>query len=171
MTLRSFSGTHDYNPEHVIRSIVEEWQLEGIDVEDHARDVLVPRITADLSEGLCPRCRQTLARFDGDRGAGSRLTPCRCVPICGPCGSDEANQGGGILGTGVSQFWRWPVRVGDRTKRANRAAAMFGPVHPAVLTGGSDGQPVMITDDGATPLVPRPMGGGWAEFGDDDDSD
>lgn len=164
-TAQSLSGTHPYEPQCVTRSIVEEWMLDGIDASERA-DEIAAEITERIHREVCPRCRGPLYGFEADMGAGSRVTPCRCVVICGRCGADEFNQA--ILRTGLSQFWRWPVRKSDITKRANRAAKLMGPATAGIVTASGDA-PVIVTEDGATELKPRPMSGGWAEFGYDDE--
>ena len=43
-----------------------------------------------LDSGKCPRCNGPLVRSEREYPAGSRLTDCRCIPVCGPCGFREA---------------------------------------------------------------------------------
>ena len=162
--IESLSGTHPSKTECVVTSIVEEWMLDGIDAHEQAVRIAA-QIRDDLADGRCPRCRGPLPE-PPELPAGSRVTPCRCAPICGRCGSDEANQA--ILGRGISQFWRWPVRKGDITKRAIKVEAMCERTPAVVAATGDD--LVALTDAGVTTLRPRPHPGGWFEFGHDDDA-
>jgi hypothetical protein len=163
MTIQSFSGAHPYRPQCVIDVIANEWLEYGLDVTKRATEMAVT-ITVKIDAGTCPRCNGVL---DLDMCAGSRATRCRCVPICGRCGSDEGNQT--ILGTGMSQAWRWPLRKGDITRRRNKVDAMGETVIALMVPG--DGALSMLTEDGVSQVKMRPNPGGWLEFGYDDTED
>jgi len=159
--IRSFSGAHPYRPQCVIDACSHDFP--GADYSKWRTDIAVG-ITRKLDGGTCPRCDSVL---DLKVTAGSRITRCRCVPICPTCGDDEGRQAS--FGTGVSQAWRWPVRKGDITRRRNK---WLKQVTPAVMElGGDDQVPVVLSDDGVTPVRTRPFPGGWAEFGYDDTPD
>lgn len=161
---RSFSGAHPYRPKCVIDVIVDEWAEDGIDQSENAVRI-AEQVTRDVDAGRCPRCKAEDALAIN---AGSRATPCRCIPICTRCGTDEFHQA--LLGTGLSQVWRWPVRKGDITKRANRAASKQ---RPKLVTLGTteDGDIVLLDESGVSQVQPRPHAGGWSEFGYDDNED
>lgn len=165
-TIQSFSGAHPYRPQCVIDDIVADWARYDIDARSRAID-LAEAFTQALEAGKCPRCNGPL---DPERVAGSRVTPCRCVPICPTCGSDEAYQA--VRGTGLSPLWKWPVRKGDMTRRRNKV--LSGPgvtIDLCTLTSDSDGEPVVISEEGVGRVVGRPHPGGWAEYGYDDTED
>jgi len=158
--IEAFSGTHDYDPAHVVASIELDWFDQGdFSPEELARlgHHWADRVTADLTEGRCPRCHDALNK---DIVAGSRVTTCRCIPVCPACGSDEGNQM--LLGRPSSRVWEWPIGKGHRTRRANKVAANS---QVALLSGDR-----IITSDGSHPLEPRPHPGGWAEYGRDDEN-
>jgi hypothetical protein len=78
--------------------------------------------------------------------AGSRITQCRSIPICGPCGSDECFEqldGAAGIGWGLSAAGEWPVDVEDIVERRDRYMPQR---QPAIITG--DGN--LITEDGST---------------------
>ncbi len=50
----SFSGTHEFRPECVVASIVDEWMLDGIDASDKAAEI-ASSIASAITKGNCPR--------------------------------------------------------------------------------------------------------------------
>lgn len=68
--------------------------------------------TADgiIENGRCPRCKGPLPE-PPEYPAGSRITRCRSIPICGDCGSDEAHQA--MDGSGYSSSGSWPLPVAE----------------------------------------------------------
>ena len=161
---RSFSGAHPFRPQCVIDAIVSVWAAADadLDVKDMARDNAAT-ITTKIDGGVCPRCDDPL---DLGNTAGSRVTRCRCVPVCPACGADEAHQG--LLRTGLSAPWRWPIRRGDRTKRRNKVASRSS-LAPLVM--GEGGSMSLLTDKGVSEVRMRPHPGGVMEFGYDDSDD
>ena len=95
MTIRSFSGAHPFRPACVITAAHDALGVgTGLgDRADHDEAVRVANKIVDaLNATTCPRCSTPLAR--SDRGAywdnaGSRVTRCRCIPICSDCGMHE----------------------------------------------------------------------------------
>lgn len=153
----SYSGTHPYRPQCAIESITrDDW---GFDATSVATDWVVS-VTQQVDQGVCARCGEDFPGGDV-LPAGSRLTACRCIPVCGPCGEDEANQQ--ILGREVSPVWKWPVRKSDRTKRRNK---VMEHAEPAILSGDT-----ILTEHGATKVDLTPRSGGWAQYGYDDSAD
>jgi hypothetical protein len=84
MAIRSFSGRH-------------EFQRTCLSKTDANEPGTVDQIVADINSGRCPRCRGPLPN-PPEFPAGSRVTRCRCIPICGGCGSDEAHEEADGLG-------------------------------------------------------------------------
>lgn len=161
-TIQSFSGTHPYDESHAALTVALDWH--GYDFsEDQLKRlsaVHAEAATGHLESGTCPRCRGPL---DAGNTAGSRITTCRCIPICPSCGEDEAIQR--MLGKPYSRLWQWPTTKSAKTRRRN--LAMKGAVTTTALVA-PDG--TVITEDGATELVPRQHPGGWAEFGMDEEA-
>jgi hypothetical protein len=141
MTIRSFSGTHEFFPQ-CLAGLLDDWPEQ------------VDSITEEIRTGWCPRCSERLPD-QPTMPAGSRITSCRCVPICGPCGEDEAV-------TGVYHPGDWPLDP-DAVRAA--VARWNAQGQPAILTVDPDGVAVLLTEEGARPVRPRPHPGGWAEFG------
>ena len=75
-----------------------------------------------------------------------------------------------MLGTGISQAWRWPLRKGDITRRRNKVAAASEAV-TALMVPGDNGALSLLTEDGVSQGKMRPHPGGWLEFGYDDTED
>jgi hypothetical protein len=78
--MRSFSGAHPFRPQCAID------RLAGLDEDETEEQVL--RITNEIDSGRCPRCGGPLPR-PPTFPAGSEVTACRCIPICGMCGDHE----------------------------------------------------------------------------------
>jgi hypothetical protein len=75
-----------------------------------------------IYSGRCPRCEGPLPTLP-DYPAGSRITAYRSIPICGPCGSDEAFEemdGGRGIGWGLSSAGCWPLPVDEINERRDR---------------------------------------------------
>ena len=93
--LHSFSGTHSWHPTVLLDTDAHE--------AGTADDII-----DNIAAGRCPRCEGPLPD-PPEFPAGSRITQCRSIPICGRCGSDEVYEhcGGGAsrrgLLAGVSQ--------------------------------------------------------------------
>ncbi len=122
------------------------------------------KIVGLLAVGTCPRCHGPLPDGAPELPAGSRLTRCRCIPICGPCGTDEGDMQ--ILGqTATSPAWKWPVSKGWMTRR-RKAAAAKGRVSEGMIVGDS-----LLTDDGVSQFTNPRNSGGWAQYGYDDAED
>jgi hypothetical protein len=141
---RSFSGTHEFFPQCLAELLDEEPEQ-------------INNIRKDIEAGCCPRCWGALPSPPVSP-AGSRVTRCRCVPICGPCGEHEA--------MGLVHPGDWPLEpddVRDELEEWYRQAETT----TGIITGGPDGAPVLITEQGATTPKLRPHSGGWAEFGHD----
>ncbi|HME79333.1 MAG TPA: hypothetical protein VKI00_27845 [Mycobacterium sp.] len=140
----TFSGTHAWHP-----SVLNDTDVdEGGDAD---------QIIWDIENGFCPRCDRPLPQ-GRELPAGSRVTACRSIPICGPCGSDEVHEAldGGISGP---SWWPIPVEeIDERRERFERHAAR------GFMTAGPDGA-VVITEDGAAPVINPMNTGGWAQYG------
>lgn len=153
MTVQSFSGAHPFRPQCLLDAIDPEeadaeWSRTAV---DHAAELI-----ADIESDRCPRCgREGLQA----RPAGSRITRCRCVPICGPCGGHEASV---ALVTAGS----WPIFDPSTVDEDLQAADANGSVGILDPTTG-----IVVSEEGASEIKPRPHPGGWAEFGFDDQAD
>ncbi|MGB3352678.1 MAG: hypothetical protein WBB00_07880 [Mycobacterium sp.] len=147
--ISSFSGVHDWHPSLLIDT----------DADDYCAD----RIIDNIESGRCPRCERALPEMP-EFPAGSRITKCRSIPICGPCGSDEFHQALDLMsgvGYGISAASEWPLDVDEiEERRAHYESEM----QPAVLTLGDAGDHI-LTEDGVAPVVNPCDTGGWAQFG------
>lgn len=147
MSICSFSGTHDWHPS----------VLNDTDVDDGGD---ANRIIDNIESGTCPRCERPLPQLP-EYPAGSRVTECRSIPICGRCGSDEAFESmdaASGIGLGLSGPSWWPIPVEEIEERRIRHMQH---VRPAILTG--DGH--LITEDGSIKVINPRNTGGWAQYG------
>lgn len=46
----------------------------------------------DIDHGACPRCQGPLRTSAGQLSPGSRVTSCRCIPICTECEERETKE-------------------------------------------------------------------------------
>lgn len=157
---RSFSGTHEYRPD-CVQAIAELTAVTDFGWTNPDRIARSGRhwaetVTGFVESGRCPRCKGAMP-IDYP-GAGSRLTTCRCIPICSACGADEAWY--------PMPIWRWPTSRSAMSRRRNKVYANSS-VKAGILSSSGDSLTV-ITEDGSTPVKLRPHPGGWAEFGMDD---
>jgi hypothetical protein len=159
MSIRTFSGTHDFHP--TVLADTELGDDDGSGIADS--------ITWNIEHGYCPRCEGPLPTMP-EYPAGSRVTQCRTIPICGPCGSDEGYEQQDAatgLGYGLSGVSCWPVPTDEIDERRERYKQQM---RPAILDLTGDGH--LITDDGVAPIVNPRNTGGWNQYGfaDEDDS-
>ncbi|WP_299442265.1 hypothetical protein [uncultured Phycicoccus sp.] len=159
---QSFSGTHEYNPECLAGVSRNSYVAVGFapeEVESVIRDK-VDTVSNSIMRGICPRCAGPLRSAGPGAPAGSRITRCRCIPICSACGEDETSQQ--VLGQRLTAPWNWPVSRGSMTRRANSVKGRCG---PAFAVADSNGDLLVLDDRGVTPLVNPPNTGGWNEDG------
>jgi hypothetical protein len=147
MTIRTFSGTHAFDPTVFIDTDADE--------QGNADEII-----EDIMAGRCPRCWGPLPTMP-EFPAGSRITKCRSIPICGPCGGDEVYEqldSARGIGWGLSSAGEWPVAGEDIEERRTRYEQQM---KPAIITG--DGH--LITDDGVSSVINPCNTGGWAQYG------
>lgn len=147
MTIRTFSGTHAFDPTVLVDTDADE--------QGNAEQII-----EDIEAEYCPRCWGPLPTVP-EFPAGSRITKCRSIPICGRCGSDEVFEASDSVtgrGWGMSPAGCWPISLDDIDERRARYHQQ---TELAVLTG--DGH--LIATDGVTPVTNPCNTGGWAQYG------
>ncbi len=145
--IRTFSGTHAFHP-----TVLADTDADA----DTAAD-----ITEAIEDGRCPRCWGPLPTMP-ECPAGSRITKCRSIPICGRCGSDEAYEQMDLacgIGYGLSCASEWPLDVELITERREDHERAMKP-GIGILRNGQ-----IITEDGSMPIVNPRNTGGWAQYG------
>jgi hypothetical protein len=145
---RTFSGTHDFDPTVLVDTDADE--------QGTADDIIW-----NIGNGRCPRCEGPLPTAP-EFPAGSRITACRSIPICGRCGADETFEAFDAVtgnGFGISGASCWPLPVEEIEERRARHHRQM---KPAIITG--DGH--LVTEDGSTPVINPCNTGGWAQYGD-----
>lgn len=150
-------GKHDHPP-HFLRHP----QLALVRAERHRRLRRGQRRRDHRQHRVrrCPRCERPLPQ-PPEWPAGSRITACRSIPICGRCGSDEVYEqldGAQGYGWGLSSAGCWPIPVDEIDERRARYQQQ---AKPAILT--ADGH--LVTKDGSTPVTNPCNTGGWAQYG------
>lgn len=147
MMIRTFSGTHDWDPSALIDTDAE--------MEGNADEIVY-----NIASGRCPRCEGPLPTLP-DYPAGSRATACRSIPVCGRCGSDEVYENLDAAtgkGCGISSVGRWPLDVEEIGERRTRYEQLM---KPAILTPDEH----LVTEDGSSPVTNPRNTGGWAQYG------
>ena len=142
MSIRSFSGTHVWHS-----SVLNDTDADKPTAE---------RIVHNIESRRCPRCEGPLRE---EFPAGSRITKCRSIPICSPCGSDEADQ---CTTRELSPASAWPVDRAEIEKRRRENEAR----EVRILGVNPDG--FLVTELGVVRLrMPPPQfnTGGWAQYG------
>ncbi|MGO9386112.1 MAG: hypothetical protein ACLP4W_29615 [Mycobacterium sp.] len=150
MTIRTFSGTHPFHP-----TVLSDTDA---DIEGNSDDII-----SDIEHGICPRCGGPLPTMP-EFPAGSRITKCRSIPICGRCGSDEVNEqcmAEAGIGWGLSSAGEWPVPTEHIEERR---ACWDAHSRPAILTV-TDGDLHLLDEDGVARVINPLNTGGWARYG------
>jgi hypothetical protein len=154
--MNSFSGAHPFRPQCAVD------RLLGLDEDEIEEQVL--RITNEIDNGRCPRCGGPLPKppiFP----AGSEVTECRCIPICGMCGDHEtmmdveavmgmaAGEDGNEITDGLED---WPIVgvIEDMDRRITKPPSN-----------------VKSAEVPFDRFVLGPPTSGWAKFGYDDSAD
>jgi hypothetical protein len=161
VTVQTFSGAHPFRPACLL-SAYRESSDEEVDCTDEVA-VLIERY---IDRGLCPRCGRRYQ--EREMPAGSRVTSCRCIPVCRECGRAEALEGfalaeingpedSALLGM-IGPVCEWPIDADEQTM----AIAEFDLRH----TSGAPFADVPVSD-----IQEREHPGGWLEHGHDDSAD
>ena len=180
MTIRSFSGAHPFRPECLIEAYQNCMRYERPDPEDSrfdAEEFTMSRLPS-IDAGRCARCDSLFG--DGEFPAGSRETVCRSIPICSVCGRAEAlwplaemrikGPEDAPLDALLSAVCDWPVSRSEQEvalEVLDRDSTVLG----GFVTTGSEGDPVMVTEEGVAQLHLREHPGGGLEYGYDDRQD
>jgi hypothetical protein len=138
--LSTFRGEHAFDPEHLKAAYVNWLTTEGdANVKDEAVSEWIDSTLQRIDGTRCPRCDGPLVgvslvdehvfRPEDERAvrehlaskpesdahgyvAASRITHCRCVPVCRLCEGDEA-----IVGVSLA----WPMNRGEIVERLRAA--------------------------------------------------
>ena len=89
--LRSSVATHGFRPRCLKAEIERLLDERG----DFKRGLLVHAFVAlvhDIDDGRCPRCQGPLRAAEDEEPVGSRVTSCRCIPLCAACSACEASE-------------------------------------------------------------------------------
>jgi len=160
VSVQSFSGAHPFRPQCLVDAYLDS-QDDRYARSDAAADVA--DLIGHVGEGRCLRCGVGFA--DGEIPSGSRVTECRCIPICRVCSESEAyaaeararvkSPDDAVLLGLLAPVVEWPVspeRVAEAVMAFRARYLGVGMVEVGEMqdTGGS---------------------GGWVEFGFDESAD
>jgi hypothetical protein len=165
MTIQTFSGSHPFRPACLL-SAYRESLGDEFDPDDEYQGIdEVALLVQDIDRGHCPRCGRD---FEHDNPAGSRLTPCRCIPVCAECGKAEVFEWealalidgpGDVVLTGmVGPVCSWPIDAEGQTLALAELEKRLSVGNPLIETTVGD-------------LEFREQPGGWLEYGHDDTVD
>lgn len=165
--LRTLSGAHPFRPA-CLKAKLELEALDDPGLEGQVLDAL-EELVWEIDRGFCPRCREGDVREKFPDG--SRITACRCVPICHACGEHEAvtvAEKGGLYGA-----FTWYIDPPDATFVAGEVEEFRskGRMVDGMVEGILTGNATLITEEGVSILKLRPHPGGWLEFGDEGEDD
>lgn len=104
METNKFWDTHGWHPTVLVDTDADEAGTADAIVEN-------------IESGRCPRCEGPLPEPPVSP-AGSRITACRSIPICGRCGSDECYEG--LQNRFYSGAGCWPLSVDEIKDRRIR---------------------------------------------------
>jgi len=128
---RTFSGVHPFRPVCLRDLIVRSHAEQDAPPPADAAIWQTVKLVRMIDRGDCPRCARALG--DETHPAGSRVTPCRCIPVCSGCGSHEAFTRGHLNDPAI-----WPMTaemMREAGKRPARSSLPPGQV-PVQGTGG-----------------------------------
>jgi len=180
MTIRTFSGAHPFRPSCLIEAYEDCMRYEYTDPKDRREEAVefVEERLPTIDAGRCARCNGDLE--DWEIPSGSRLTACRCIPLCTTCGRAEALSGlaqvlirgpeDGPLVPLICPVYDWPVS----RKEQEDAVAEFdrrGQVREALLLINTDGGLSLATEEGVAQVQMREHPDGWLEHGYDESAD
>ena len=119
MTARTFSGAHPFRPACLVAAYeecLEDEELEPDELRAEAAE-FVANLVERMGEEHCLRCGKEFA--PKEIPSGSRVTDCRCVPICHVCAEAEGYQSlvldlvqgpdDGVLVGLVGPVCDWPI--------------------------------------------------------------
>lgn len=165
MSISTFSGAHPFRPQCLVDAyaaqMLDEWDGDPVQALKIALEE-VPALLALIDVGRCPRCAGTYMK--GEIPSGSRVTACRCVPVCRVCGEMETFERLGFVGKGSQanilaglpgHIGNWPL---DRADQVTRLAQIYALCDPGTVE-------IDITD------LKHPDTGGRASHGYDDTQD
>lgn len=172
----TYSGSHPFRPDCLLTAYKAGMYEQD---DEGAVDRVAFLIRKYIDKGLCPRCTQPLK----PKGpAGSRVTECRCIPICAECAQAEVLQGAVLAATGdemdnvllgmVGPVTRWPIDPDRQAFALLEWHTLHSrPGSTVDLIVDPDFDPEIDAPDGWIAVAPRPNPGGWLEYGYDDTED
>jgi hypothetical protein len=89
--LRSSEATHGFRP-RCLRAEIERLLDERGDFKRGLLTHAFVALVSDIDDGRCPRCQSPLRTVEDEALEGSRVTTCRCIPLCAACSACEASE-------------------------------------------------------------------------------
>ena len=160
--IRTFSGMHAFRQSclrfEIERGLNDEAQAGNGDVDEIESDAdeIEEQLLALIETEKCPRCEGGYQ--EKEIPSGSRVSACRCIPVCWRCGRQEPHV-----------LWApnaWPI---GQDIAAFIDTQLAQGMKPAMLVRGSDGTTKLLHEDGVGDVDMTPSTGGWLQFGSDED--
>jgi hypothetical protein len=85
--MHTFSGAHPFRPS-CLKSELERDAVYYEMTDEQVMDDLA-WLVSEIERGWCPRCEGRLPDGKPEFPAGSQISRCRCIPVCGDCGRHE----------------------------------------------------------------------------------
>lgn len=173
----TFSGAHPFRPACLTvayKKAAEGEHSDPVDLHEAAIE-FAARAVEMADAGQCPCCGGSFA--EGEIPSGSRITSCRCVPVCMGCSRREAF-GSYLSVTDLMGLREWAA-AGDEERTAHGVAREVAALEvirgkrrrtPGFTATDTEGDPIGHTEGGAGPLS-VPHAGGWAKYGYTDEQD
>ncbi|MEO8292971.1 MAG: hypothetical protein ABI635_07495 [Actinomycetota bacterium] len=89
--MRARFATHPFRP-RCLRSELERHLDRHGQVDDGVVGHALAGLLHDIDRDVCPRCQGALGTPAGRLSPGSRVTSCRCIPICERCEERETQE-------------------------------------------------------------------------------
>jgi hypothetical protein len=89
--LRARFATHSFRPRCLRSELERHLDQHGHGDHGEVAHALVG-LLHDIDHGACPRCQGPLRASPSGMAGGSRVTSCRCIPICGECEARETKE-------------------------------------------------------------------------------
>lgn len=90
-SLRARFATHPFRPRCLRSELERHLDLHG-EVDHGVVGHALVGLLHDIDHGSCPRCQGPSRTYPDQLSPGSRVTSCRCIPICAECEARETKE-------------------------------------------------------------------------------
>jgi hypothetical protein len=86
--VETITGVHPFRPQCLVEAILGEQEADGLTPDRAAVIDIAQELLSLIDNRQCPRCSGAYRPHELPNG--SRVTPCRCIPICKTCNRAES---------------------------------------------------------------------------------